>query len=33
MKIYYVSHPYGGKQENEAKADEMDILSVDFMRY
>ena len=21
MKIYYVSHPYGGKQENEAKAD------------
>ena len=21
MKIYYVSHPYGGKQKNEAKAD------------
>ena len=23
MKIYYVSHPYGGKQKNEAKADEI----------
>ena len=23
MKIYYVSHPYEGKQKNEAKADVM----------